>query len=90
VRIYALIVEPGREEHIARHHVHVSEVEEVVDSTHFVTRTRQGRYRLIGQTQAGRYLTIIVVPRGSGIYSLVTARDADDAERRLYQRNRRN
>ena len=84
MKSYDLIVEPGREEHIARHHVSVTELEEVVAATPFVTRTRQGRYRLIGQTAAGRYLSIIVAPRGQGIYGLVTARDADDSERRLY------
>jgi hypothetical protein len=40
VRIYELIIEPGREEHIARHHVSVAEVEEVVFGTPlYVERT---------------------------------------------------
>jgi hypothetical protein len=30
-----------------------------------------------------------VAPRGGGVFGLVTARDADDAERRLYLRHRR-
>lgn len=89
MRIYELIVDPDREEHIARHHVRVEEVEEVVAGTPFITHTRQRLYRVIGQTDAGRYLTVIVGPRGGGVYGLVTARDADDAERRLYQRQRR-
>lgn len=90
MKVYELIVEPGREEHIARHNISVDEVEEVVFATPYITRTRQGRYRLIGQTNAGRYLTIIVAPRGRGVYGLVTARDADESERRLYQRKQRN
>ena len=88
MKIYDLIVEPGREEHIARHHVTVEEVEEVTEANPFVTRTRQGRYRLIGQTAAGRYLAVIIAPRGQGVYGLVTARDADDTERRNYLHHR--
>ena len=86
MRIYELVIEPGREEHIARHHVSVAEVEEVIFGTPFIRRARQGRYHIIGQTEAGRYLAIFVAPRGQGVYGLVTARDADDAECRAYLR----
>ena len=85
VRIYELIVEPGREEHIAQHGVSVAEVEEVVFGTPLVNRVRERRYGLIGQTEAGRYLTVILAPRGRGVYGLVTAREATQAERRRYQ-----
>lgn len=88
MRIYELIVEAGREEHIARHQVSVAEAEEVVFGRHVVYRVRQGYYGLNGQTDAGRYLTVIVAPRGRGVYGLVTARDADRAERRLFERRR--
>ncbi len=54
----------------------------------FVRRTRQQRLRLIGQTAAGRYLTIFLGPRGGGVFGLITARDATDAERRVYQEHR--
>lgn len=67
----------------------VAELEEVVDSVPFITHTRHRLYRVIGQTASGRYLTIIVGSRGGGVYGLVTARDADTAERHLYQRQHR-
>lgn len=86
VRIYALIVDPEREEHIGRHHVSVEEVEEVVFGQHLNFRARHGYYSVVGQTYGGRYLTIFIAPRGAGVYALVTARDADDAERRMYRR----
>jgi uncharacterized DUF497 family protein len=89
VTIYELLVTPGREEHIARHHVSVAEVEAVAFGNPFVSRSRQGRFRLIGETEAGRYLTVFVAPRGHGVYGLVTARDATEAERRLYRQHRR-
>jgi uncharacterized protein len=89
VDIYELIIEPEREEHIARHNVSVEEVEEVVFGDPFITKTRDRRYRVIGQADAGRYLTIFLGPRGRGVYGLITARDATDSGRRLYQRHRR-
>ena len=89
MRIYELVIEPGREEHIARHQVSIAEVEEVIFSAPFVRKSRQGRYHIIGQTEAGRYLAVFVAPREQGMYGLVTARDADDAERRAYLRYRK-
>lgn len=89
MRIYELVIEPGREEHIAHHHVSVSEVEEVIFGEPFIRKTRQGRYLAIGQTEVGRYLTVFIAPREPGVYGLVTARDADDAERRAYIRHRK-
>jgi len=86
VRIYELVIEPGREEHIARHQV---SIEEVIFSAPFVRKSRQGRYHIIGQTEAGRYLAVFVASREQSVYGLVTARDADDAERRAYLRYRK-
>ena len=87
MKIYELVIEPGREEHIALHQISIAEVEAVIFGAPFIRKARQGRYHIIGQTEAGRYLTIFVVPRGQGVYSLVTARDTDDAERRAYLRH---
>jgi uncharacterized DUF497 family protein len=89
VKIYELVVEPGREEHIARHQVSILEVEEVIFSAPLIRRAKLGRYHITGQTDAGRYLSVYVAPRGQGVYSLITARDADYAERRAYQRQRK-
>jgi uncharacterized protein len=73
-------------DHIARHGVTPEEVEEVVGPFMLITRGRDDTYRVIGQTYGGRYLTIIVAPRGSGTFNVVTARDADPSERRAYGR----
>lgn len=89
MRVIELIIAPDREEHIARHSVTLVEVEQVAYGTPYISRTRQGRYRLIGQTDAGRYLTVFVASRGRDVYGLVTARDATDSERRLYQDRRK-
>ena len=89
MKIYELVIEPGREEHIARHHVSVAEVEEVIFSAPFIRKARLERYHIIGQTEAGRYLAVFVASREQSVYGLVTARDADDAERRAYLRYRK-
>ena len=89
MKVGELIVEPGREEHIARHRVRVEEAEQVVFGDHVAYRVRLGRYGLVGQTHSGRYLFVLLAPRGEGTYALVTARDASVNERRLYRRQRK-
>ena len=89
MRIDDFIVESGREDHIARHGVSLVEVNGIVFGDPVVSRTRLGRLRIIGQTNSGRYLTVIVARREPWVYALVTARDADEAERRLYRAQRR-
>jgi len=89
VWIDELVVKPDREEHIARHGISLEEVDRVVFGPSLVLRARDGRYYVIGQTESGRYLSIYVGPRGGGVFGLITAREADDAERRLYRRHRR-
>jgi uncharacterized DUF497 family protein len=78
-------------EHIARHGVTRAEVEDVVFGERLATQARNGRYRFVGQTHGGRYLTVIFVPREEtmrelGVSSVVTARDATDQERRAFRR----
>jgi uncharacterized DUF497 family protein len=73
-------------EHIARHGVEPEEVDEVVFGRPIVARSRKETYRLIGQTGAGRLLTVILAPRGAGVFAVVTARDATGAERRAFRR----
>lgn len=89
MRIGALRWNGWNEEHIARHGVEPVEVEEVVASgTYYVVRARNGRYGLIGQTDGGRSLSIIVEREDGGSFFVVTARAADADERRLYARRR--
>lgn len=72
-------------EHIAKHNVSPEEVEKVCQSKHLLEKGRSGLYQAIGQTQDGRYLIIILAPRSSSFYP-VTARDADDKEKRRFKR----
>lgn len=52
-----------------------------------VDPTRNGALRVLGRTYAGRVLAILVAPDNNGITAyVITARTADDDERRRYQR----
>ncbi len=82
-----------RIDHIARHGVKPEEVEEAAfdDRHRIVQRLKRATacpermiYRLLGQTQSGRYLTVIFLPKGRGRAYVVTARDMTPAERRYY------
>ena len=49
-----------------------------------VRRSKEGRYKLFGQTAAGRYLLVVLVNVEDGIWRIVTARQMTGSERRLY------
>ena len=60
-------VRGGFDIQVARHGVTLEEVEEVVFGAPLVLRTSQQRYLLIGQTTDGRYLTIALGTRRTGV-----------------------
>jgi hypothetical protein len=70
-----------------RHGVTRDEVDQVVRGDPFITRGRNRTYRVIRQTDGGRYPSDIVARRGENRYFVVTARDADPEERRLLRRH---
>ena len=69
-----------------KHRVDISEVDEVLEGKPYVRRGPQRLYYVLGQTQAGRYLFVVLREVGEGQARLLTARDMDDAERRIYRR----
>ena len=85
VQIRHLEWDERNQEHIARHSVSPEEAFEVVRNKPFVTRGRGNTFRVIGQTNGGRYWTLYVAPRSGGFFYVVTARDATDNERRVFR-----
>jgi hypothetical protein len=82
-RLRDLIISDRQEQHIwDRHRVTPDEVDETCQTAHLVLRGRDGGHVIFGQTAAGRYLALFVYPRGADVYSLATARDMTDTERR--------
>src|SRR5687767_9556625 len=85
--IERLVIEEDRPAHIARHNVTVDEVAAVVSGDYVAVRGRHNRYVVIGTTEEGRALAVVVGPRDEpGTYGLVTARPASRGERALYRR----
>lgn len=72
--------------HIERHHFTPEEVEEVFASDHKVRKTRQGLYLAFGETLDGRLAFVVFRRLPKGLIRVVTARDMEDRERRLYRR----
>jgi len=77
-------------EHIARHNVELEEVWEVCeDPMHLAHREGRNRYRLYGQTAAGRYLLVVLERVEGTVYKPITARDMNQGEKRNYRRLRK-
>jgi len=74
-------------EHIGNHDVRPDETEEVFVSKYFLLKTRQGRYLVFGRTFSGRYLIVVFeFLEGVKDVQVITARDMNEEEKRLYRR----
>jgi uncharacterized DUF497 family protein len=72
--------------HIERHQFGPEEVEEVFAGDCKVRRTRQKLYIALGETLDGRLAFVVFRRLPGGLIRVVTARDMDNSERRLYRR----
>ena len=72
--------------HVAEHHVTTEETEEACYNKPLVFRSRLGRYYVLGRTDNGRYLTVIVSLKNKDTVRVITARDMSEAERRRFYR----
>jgi uncharacterized DUF497 family protein len=78
------------EDHIARHDVYPHEVEEVLFSRpRYERRSRDETTACFGQTDAGRYLVVVICEALDGGTGIVTAREMDDAEKRQFKKKGR-
>jgi uncharacterized DUF497 family protein len=75
-----------------KHHVQIHEVEEIFAENpkfRFVEKgERQGEdiYMALGQTEAGRYLTVLFIHKRTKEALILSARDMADRERKMYGR----
>ena len=89
-RVRDVTATPQQEEHIwVKHRVTLEEVEEVCSSHPLFIRGRDKSYAVYGQTESGRYLLVVLFPKGQGVYSLATAREMTEVERRYYRSGKR-
>lgn len=76
----------GNIEHILGHNVVLDEIEEVCVNKPYIRRTLNKRYLVYGVTDSGRYLFIVGIDKGKGIFRAITARDMTGREKSLYKR----
>ena len=72
--------------HVERHQFTPDEVEEVFVGDYKVRRTRQGRYIALGETLDGRLAFVVYRRLPGGVIRVITARDMEGKERRLFRR----
>jgi hypothetical protein len=73
-------------EHILRHNVVPDEVEEACVNKPYVRKSADKRYLVYGVTDSGRYIFIVGINKGKGIFRTITARDMTEREKSLYKR----
>jgi len=77
-----------------KHQVDVHEAEEALENFGRVRRVQRGRvkgehvYLALGQSDAGRYLSVFFVYKKSRDAIVISARDMDPEERREYEKAR--
>jgi len=88
---------------LKKHHIEIWEIEEVIyDDPNAFSLTYRDCYFVYGQTFAGRYLIVLVrvlsdeevlkldFPPGANIVKIITARDMNPYQRRVYNKRRSN
>ena len=84
-----LIWDTWNKQHIARHHIVTGEVEAICHENPLVLQGQQKRRLvLLGQTEDGRVLGVVLESKGHGQYYPVTAYSADVNDMALYHRLR--
>lgn len=81
-----LIWTEDRIEHIiSKHNIRPEEIMQTLYDDYYLQRTRDNSYQLIGKTSGGRYLFVVLAPKGNGKYKVITSRDATQNEKRKYR-----
>ena len=88
LHIRRLTWDPGNIAHITRHEVTVDEAEEVCYGDPVLLQSYLGRIIVMGPTQEGRMLAVVLDPAGEDVYYPVTARPASRKERRYYHQQK--
>ena len=71
----------------SKHGISVEEVEEsCLSEARHVRRSKEGLFKIFAKTQPGRYILVVLVNLGSGVWKVVTAREMTDSEKRLYKK----
>jgi uncharacterized DUF497 family protein len=86
-----LVWDNWNREHINKHNLTPKEVEEVFESSSINKPIAEPRRLILGKSNAGRYIAIIVAPSSlTHHYYVVTARDMSSKERKYYDSHKTN
>lgn len=88
VIIRRLIWEPANIRHMARHNIDPNEVGELHKNFHILKPAPKKRLILLGETETGRVLELVLVPKGKGIYHPLSAYEASPEMTALYKRKK--
>ena len=67
-----------------KHKIKLNEIYEVLEGRFYYEKIKGNRYKIIGKTESGRFVTLFVDKLRT--FELVTARDSTDVEKRLYKK----
>ena len=70
---------------IDRHSIEAYEIYEVLEGRFIFTRVDKERYKVIGKSYGGRFLTMFLDKKRDS-FELVTARESEDSGKRFYKR----
>ena len=88
MRIQDLLWDDENIEHIAAHRVEMDEVEDVCFGRNLIQRVGEGKHIILGRTEEGRYLFVVLAQKEPGLFRVITARDMTQAERRQFSRRK--
>lgn len=90
IKVTQLVWDGNNQEHIKKHNVFIDQVEEIGRNQLVHKKGHSGRYIIIGRSGT-RILSVVLKRVKTGIYYVVTARDADKKERKLiYEKEKQN
>lgn len=84
INVNELIWDKWNIDHVARHKVVPTEVEEVCHSDFILEKSYKDRLKITGKTLAGKLLIVILDEERKGVYYPITARMADKKEKKVY------
>lgn len=73
-------------DHIWKHRVEPEEVEESMEGRHVFRKGREGTYYVLGRSDSGRYLFVVLARKPSRGYRVITTRDMTTVERQWFRR----
>lgn len=81
ITIAELVWDRFNRKHIKKHRVSRKEVEQVCKRIVYADRTYAGRYLLVGRTDGGKLISVVLVGKPNNKYYVVTARASSRGER---------